>query len=578
MFDKKYYFQVFKVLQTYEKKQLYKFLILSLITVILETISIGALIPITTLFIEGSNSNSNIIEYIDPLREILNISNIYYFLLFIVIFIFVLKNIYLVFFIYWQQSLIKQITVNLSKRLMNYYIHENYSFHINKNSSELFRNLTTGVNSFSSSITYTMSFLTECLIFIFLLILLLFIQTKVILIILIVFGLPTMVIGYVIKVIVTKYGEQIVFFSGKSLKNLLQALNSFKEIKIFGKEKLFLKAYIYNENQVQEIQKKSSFIKYLPKLIFEILLMVTIFGVFMFSYKDGGSVTSALSAMSITAIVSIRIIPSITKILFSLNSLKRNQAFVKIIENDLMNSQKIYSEIKPKPNKEYLFKKNIQFKNIQFNYENPNVDIFKDLNLQINKGDYIGIYGKSGSGKSTLIDIFLGLQKLGKGKILIDNQELVLHNNKDWQSIIGYVSQTIVMLDDTIQKNITFEDDLSKIDEKRYEECIQKVELKDFISELKSGSDTIIAEGGSKLSGGQRQRIGIARALYINPEIIILDESTNSLDSNTEKNLIRNLEKYIGEKTIISISHNPSVIKNCNKIFEIVDGKLETIK
>ena len=202
MLNKKYYFQVFKVLQTYEKKQLYKFLILSLITVILETISIGALIPIITLFIEGNNSNSNLIEYLDPLREILNISNIYYFLLFIVIFIFVLKNTYLVFFIYFQQSLIKKITVNLSKRLMNYYINENYSFHINKNSSELVRNLTTGINSFSSSITYTMSFLTEFLIFIFLLLLLLFIQTKVILIILIVFGLPTLLIAYVIKVIV----------------------------------------------------------------------------------------------------------------------------------------------------------------------------------------------------------------------------------------------------------------------------------------------------------------------------------------------------------------------------------------
>ena len=138
---------------------------------------------------------------------------------------------------------------------MNYYINENYSFHINKNSSELVRNLTTGINSFSSSITYTMSFLTEFLIFIFLLLLLLFIQTKVILIILIVFGLPTLLIAYVIKVIVTKYGEQIVLYSGKSLKNLLQALNSFKEIKVFGKEKLFLNTYIYNENQVQEIQK-----------------------------------------------------------------------------------------------------------------------------------------------------------------------------------------------------------------------------------------------------------------------------------------------------------------------------------
>ena len=524
MLNKKYYFQVFKVLQTYEKKQLYKFLILSLITVILETISIGALIPIITLFIEGNNSNSNLIEYLDPLREILNISNIYYFLLFIVIFIFVLKNTYLVFFIYFQQSLIKKITVNLSKRLMNYYINEIYSFHINKNSSELVRNLTTGINSFSSSITYTMSFLTEFLIFIFLLLLLLFIQTKVILIILIVFGLPTLLIAYVIKVIVTKYGEQIVLYSGKSLKNLLQALNSFKEIKVFGKEKLFLNTYIYNENQVQEIQKKSSIIKNLPKLIFEILLIITIFGVFIFSYKDGGSVNSALSAMSITAIVSLRIIPSITKILFSLNSLKRNQAFIKIIENDLMNSQKIYSQIQPRSNKDFQFKKYIQFKNIQFNYENPNVDIFKDLNLLINKSDYIGIYGKSGSGKSTFIDIFLGLQKFGKGKILIDNQEIVLHNNKDWQSIIGYVSQSIVMLDDSIQKNITFEDDLSKIDKKRYEECIQKAELKEFINELKYGSNTVIAEGGSKLSGGQKKGSN-SESFYINPEIIILDES-----------------------------------------------------
>ena len=125
--------------------------------------------------------------------------------------------------------------------------------------------------------------------------------------------------------------------------------------------------------------------------------------------------------------------------------------------------------------------------------------------MLINKSDYIGIYSKSGSGKSTFIDIFLGLQKFGKGKILIDNQEIVLHNNKDWQSIIGYVSQSIVMLDDSIQKNITFEDDLSKIDKKRYEECIQKAELKEFINELKYGSNTVIAEGGSKLSEGKNK-------------------------------------------------------------------------
>jgi ABC-type multidrug transport system fused ATPase/permease subunit len=193
--------------------------------------------------------------------------------------------------------------------------------------------------------------------------------------------------------------------------------------------------------------------------------------------------------------------------------------------------------------------------------------------MTIKKGDFVGIVGETGSGKSTLINLLIGLLRPSEGKIEIDKLN-INSNLPAWYKKIGYVPQSIYLIDDSIKKNIAFGLREDNIDDNLIKKAIEKASLDKFINSLTDGLETIVGEKGIRLSGGQQQRIGIARALYRDPEILILDEATSSLDQITEKKIMDCIHFLKRKKTLIIITHRLITVKNCDKIFFVDKGKV----
>ena len=271
---------------------------------------------------------------------------------------------------------------------------------------------------------------------------------------------------------------------------------------------------------------------------------------------------------------AFRMIPSVNRILSSLQQMKYYSSTVNKIHNELTKNKEFR---KNNSNLEPCLISQIDIENLSFRYDPEKNFVLDDINLKIKKGETIGIVGESGSGKSSLVDLVNGLLKPSNGVIKIDGQD-IQNNLPQWQKNIGYVGQEIFLLDTTIKKNVAFEFDENKIDEPKVRGVIKVAQLESFVNELPLGINTKVGERGIQLSGGQKQRIGIARALYNDPDFLIFDEATASLDDKTEKEVMKSIYTLKGEKTLIIVAHRTSTLSNCDKVYEINNGKIQLKK
>ena len=266
--------------------------------------------------------------------------------------------------------------------------------------------------------------------------------------------------------------------------------------------------------------------------------------------------------------------PAFNSLIFSSTSLKFLSNSLKIINREIGNIQIKQINKSPK-NKKINFKKEIILNNISFSYPNTNKGAIIDINLKINHGEINGLIGKSGAGKSTLVDLILGLHKASKGVITSDGIDIQT-NLFSWFDLLGYVPQDIYLSDDTILNNIAYGVKPELIDLKKVKEVIKLSQLEMFVNSLPDGYNSKVGDRGRRISAGQKQRIGIARALYKNSQILILDEATSSLDHETERDFIKtivDINKY-NKVTIILIAHKLNTIKICDKLYLIKNGKL----
>ena len=295
-------------------------------------------------------------------------------------------------------------------------------------------------------------------------------------------------------------------------------------------------------------------------IIFTVLILINI------NYEND----KIIIFIALLAAVGFKLIPSFNKIISAVQHLK----FYLPITDNLCTELNIKLEKHTKNKPEYIiFKDDIKFSNIKFSYNKEQL-ILNDLSLEIKKNQKIGIIGSTGAGKTTFINILLGLLKQQNGEIFIDNKKVIL-SNRSWQNKIGYVPQNVYLIDDTIKKNIAFGINEENISNIKLEKSLKISQLDSFISKLPNGIDTLVGENGVNLSGGQLQRIGIARAIYDNPEILIFDEPTSSLDSETEKKFIKEIYNVSESKTIIIISHKINTLNFCDKIYILKNGKLD---
>ena len=372
---------------------------------------------------------------------------------------------------------------------------------------------------------------------------------------------------------ISKLSEERSFNNSLKIKNLQETFGSIKEIKIYNKENYFLNLFNYFNRKVVNIEGYETFLKRLPRLWFEflcVLIFVTfLIFIFLFSKIDLISLTPILG---IFGVATIRIIPSVNRILLAIQTINFGEAAIKMISDNFneRDSKNNYTKIMDLG--KFNFSKNLNFENVDFKFNND-TQIFNKINFNIQKGDFVGVFGETGVGKSTLLNLLLGLIKPSGGEIKVDNYDI--HKNlRGWQLKIGFVPQNIYLLDDSISKNIAFGFDGNKIDKERLENTIKEAQLEKFVQSLPDKENTFVGERGMQVSGGQLQRIGIARAIYSNPEVLIFDESTSSLDNETELKIMETIKSIKKDKTIIFVSHKKTPMKFCNKIFELKKNKI----
>lgn len=569
------FLNIFNFFEKTQRRYFYFIFCTLLLTAVLETISIGAFLPlVSTIFdVETSNHLNILYETFDEktVDKFLEFESI----LIIFATIYLIKFIFIIFCNWHNKTFEMKVGKLLTKQLYKKYINLNYENFFEKNSSLMLKNITSEIRVFVAALSATIFILTEFTVLIFIILFLLFIDFYSSLKIILLLGSFAFLIVIFFRKKISKWGKQSQESEGNRAKNFIQSFLGIKEIKIFNKEIFFLnKIDNYNKDYFDS-NKKLKFITSLPKVLLEIFLIFCIvFFLFLQNSKTSNFI-EMLPLLGIYLAAAFRILPSVNIII------ARSQ-YLNFAKPVIENLKKEFYEVSEKKTKtvnsiNISFDKNILLKNIYYNYPKNKNFVFSDLNFQLNKSESIGLMGESGSGKTTLINIITGLLRPTKGEILLDNKKTLNFQLYKSNQIIGYVPQQTYLLDDTIKNNIAFGQSEKEIDDKFMKNIIELVELEKLLEKAANGLDTMIGEKGVKLSGGQIQRIGIARALYVKPSLLILDEATNAIDDSTEKKIFSNLDTVKRKFTSIMVAHRKSSLVLCDKIYEIQNKNIKQI-
>ena len=555
-----------------DKKQKIKMIFLGLFVLIitfLESFGLGMFYPFLQS-ITNNEINPNIdymYKYIQSAFK-LNL-DIQILSILIVAIIIVIKNIISFFFEYWQLGFLNHLRLSLKSKILKTHFSNDYEISSNIKLSTYVRDFNSTIETFVQSFYSSIQFFVELAIFIGILILLSLIQSKEVIIFTIVIAFIAFGIFFLLRKLINSYGKMHLELQDKSLKKLIDILNSAKEIIIFEKEMLFIKQFKSTEFKSLDIIKRVNLIQKFPKFFFESLVIIS-FTIFIITAKNIGiELNKLLPQLSIIFLALLKLLPAVTKLLFFSQKLN----FAEKAASKISSIIEIFNKIKNE--KTILnFKNTIELQDISFSYKNRNKIIFENLNFKINKKDFIGIYGPSGGGKTTLISLLCGFYNPTKGKIFIDGIEVHNLEKTNWLKNISYLTQENNLIDESILRNITFEFDDDKVNFDLFEEVCAQSGLSDLIHKLPEKYNTEIGQKGITISGGERQRIGIARSLYAKKEILIFDESTSNLDDENKLKFIETLNELSSTKTIVIISHDKEVIKNCKNKYLIKNNNL----
>ena len=567
------------VLCTREQITMLVFLLFgSLATVVFEFISIGS-IPIFTTIIINQQSESQLFKIIDFnfLKNFTQEEIIIYGSLCLGV-IFLLKNILLSGLLYFEGKLVRSIRIHLGEKLFKKYLFKNYKFHLKTNPSILLRNVSAEVSQTSSVILSCLKLIRELLVLVAIFSLLLMSSFLITISIFIFLTFIVTIFFVFTKKILEKNSRLIQAINASQIQHITQSFNAIKEIKILNKENFVNAIAVKNMVKFENPFLINFFLTSLPRPFLEVLVILSLILISILITGSNQSIISLIPILSLFTVSAVRLIPSFNSISTALANIKSLRPSYKLVYSNLVDDKDTdkVSNINLS-NKNLNFQNKIVFKDVFFTYENKNSSVLKNVNLEIIKGSNLGITGKSGSGKSTLINLLIGLLQPDKGLVCLDDKD-IKQNIRKWQSLISYVPQDIYLLDDTIKKNIAIGEEEDQIDYHRLDLAINSAELKDYIDKLPEKLETFVGNRGVRISGGQKQRIGIARALYLKRDILILDEATNSLDIENEEKIIDNIINQYQSKTIICIAHSNKVLEKFDNILFLDNGRTSFVK
>ena len=548
-----------------------------LVTAFLEMLSLS-IIP---LFISAIVDFNGLISYLPSLETLFlkyNQKEIIFFGSLLLVGVFLLKNSMLIFQYYNENNLIMLLNKSFSVKLFRNYLNSNYLFYVSKNTGYFLRNLTSEINN-SVSLAYSFMVLAREGLVTLVIVLILFFRSPIITIVLFfILIFSTFIFFKIFKHKIKKTSSFFQELRSIQLQLINQTFGLFKTVKIFNIEKILSSKFETITLKKEKSDFYLRFVKQIPRLLFELIAICSLLLIssFILIFYSGENILIILTTI---AVAVIRLVPAFNSITSALAGINQLMVSFKIIYPDLLDVNKDNINNSPQINlsnkKSSEIFKSINLQNVSFKYESQRDLFIKNLNIEINKGDNIAIVGKSGSGKTTLVDLIIGLLNIESGNYILNGKK-IYDPIKFWKSKVGYVAQDVYLIDDTIKSNVCFsEDETGQDNYAKVIDSLKKSALYDYVNKLPEKELTRVGERGMKLSGGQRQRLAFARAIYNNPELIVMDEATSSLDQETEREILTSLEIIKKNKTLIVIAHKLETILSMDKIIHIENGGIK---
>lgn len=574
--------QLSYVLTDTQKKEAIGVAVMMIISSALELLSVSAIFPFLQMMtVPAELKQKWYIAWVYNFFPLISEQQLLIGIGIVIILLYLFKNGFVIIFGYVQSFYAAKVQREMSTFLLDSYMKRPYQFFLNTNSSEIYRGISLDVIGVYQILLACFQMCTE-LITIFLIGVYLLMTDFVM-----AFG-AMLLAGICFCAIIMGFkgkmktaGQRNIEAEGLSNKYGYQAINGIKEITVLGRRENFVKQYNEAAMLRQSAAAMQNFISLCPDRIIEGICIGGFIGIICIRIGYGADLTQFIPVLGAFAMAAFKILPSISKVSYRINTIVYYQGNLQSAYDNLKESRR-YEEETREYKKDYFkdgngedikaeFQNTLEIKNISWKYQNAPKNVLDGVSLRINKGESVALIGTSGAGKSTLSDIIMGLLKPQEGTVEMDGVD-VFAIPQLWSKIIGYVPQSVFLIDDTVRRNVAFGLDNSEISDEKVWQALEQAQLKEFVEKLPHGLDTIVGERGVKFSGGQRQRIAIARALYNEPAILILDEATAALDNDTETAVMESIEFLQGQVTLIIVAHRLTTIRNCDTIYEIKDG------
>ena len=542
-----------------------------LIGMTLETLGISLVIPAMSLMMQSDLyvKYPALATWLDklgnPSHESLVITSMA-----VLVGVYAIKALFLAFLAWRQARFVGELQADLSQRLFTGYLRQPYTFHLQRNSAQLIRNTISQAGAVSSTFQQGLALMTEILVMLGISAMLLAVEPLGALIVVTTLGLAGWGFNRFTHSRILRWGEALQLHEGLRIQHLQEGLGGAKDVKLLGRESDFIAQYRRHNTGTARILQRQSTMLTLPRLWLELLAIIGLAGLVLSMIGQGKPLEALLPTLGLFAAAAFRLMPSVNRVLTSLHSMRFSMPMLDTIYSEL---QLLDATKAPEKGPPLILKNTLSLDEVSFRYESADARALQKISLSIPKGSAVGFIGGSGAGKSTLVDIILGLLTPSDGIVKVDGVDIQT-SLRGWQDQIGYVPQSIFLTDDTLRRNVAFGLPAEQIDETAVWRAIRAAQLEQFVNELPKGLDTVVGERGIRLSGGQRQRIGIARALYHDPPVLVLDEATSSLDTTTERGVMQAVDALHGKKTLIIVAHRLSTVEECDRLYRLEHGKI----
>ncbi len=568
--------QMSVILDKKQKRKMFGISIVIMLCAVFELLGVTAMLPFMQSILEPQKLYEK--PYIALMVRILGLESDVQLILAMgigIILVYIIKNLFLLWSSYLQCVYSCTTQKELSVLMLKSYLNRPYSYFLDHNAAEVLRGVDQDSDGVYRVISHFLKFMSEGLAAMLIAVGLFITDSGMALGVLIAGTISLVLIVFVLKRKVNSLGIIARTTGLRRNRWVYESIHGIKDVFVYDKKKFFLDNYSETYEKGARAWAKYNFASLSPERIIEAICVSGIIGVVLFRLGSGVEAETFVSKIAVFAMGAFRIMPSFSRIAGNINEFIYSRPSVEATYENITSAREYLKNIEKEAlqemnEEERDFEKGIHAEDITWKYDGADHNVLEGLSLDINKGEAIGIIGESGSGKSTLSDILLHLYRPQKGVITMDGIDI----NKipvSWNRCIGYVPQMVFLRDASVRDNVAFGED--NIDDARVWNALDKADLREFVESLPDKLDTIVGDRGIKFSGGQRQRIAIARALYIEPQILILDEATSALDNDTEKAVMEAIESLHGSITLIIIAHRLTTIKNCDRVYEIKDGK-----